>query len=55
MDARDEFKNGIENSGDEVFFFGEEEDVAHDRAGGVDFGNRRDAIFGANASAFYRL
>ena len=47
MDARDEFENGIENFGDEVFFFGEEEDVAHDGAGGVDFGNGGDTIFGA--------
>ena len=47
VDARDKFEDGIENFGDEIFFFGEEEHVAHDRARGVDFGDGRDAIFGA--------
>ena len=47
LDAGDKFENGIKNAGDDIFFFGEEQDVAHEGAGRVDFGDRLDAIFGA--------
>ena len=40
FDARNKIENGIENSGDEIFFFGEKQNVAHDGAGGDDAARR---------------